>query len=68
MINTINVKLSLKNSFIMDIVDLDTYNGDPEHNMWVDFDNYENTGEPDVFDDSTLILILITLTTETNFL
>ena len=52
----------------MDIVDLDTYNGDPEHNMWVDFDNYENTGEPDVFDDSTLILILITLTTETNFL
>lgn len=68
MIITINVKLSLKNSFIMDIDNLDTYNGDTEHNMWDDFDNYENTGEPDVFDDSTLILILIILTTETNFL
>ena len=51
----------------MDRDNLDTYNGDAEHNMWVDFDNYENTGEPDVFDDSPLILIL-TLTTETNFL
>lgn len=29
--------------------DLDTYNGDTEHDMWVDFDNYENTGTPDVF-------------------
>lgn len=32
--------------------DLDTYNGDTEHDMCVDFDNYENTGTPDVFDDS----------------
>lgn len=32
----------------------DTYNGDTEHDMWVDFDNYENTGEPDVFDDPDL--------------
>lgn len=32
----------------------DTYNGDTEHDMWVDFDNYENTGEPDVFDESDL--------------
>lgn len=30
------------------------YNGDHEHDMWVDFDNYENTGCSDVFDiDST---------------
>lgn len=29
--------------------DLDTYNGDSEHDMWVDFDNYENTGTPDIF-------------------
>ena len=26
--------------------DLYTYNGDTEHDMWVDFDNYENTGPP----------------------
>lgn len=31
--------------------DLDAYNGDPEHDMWVDFDNYENIGSPDVFDE-----------------
>ena len=29
--------------------DLDTYNGDTEPDMWVDFDNYENTGAPNVF-------------------
>lgn len=29
--------------------DLDTYNGDSEHDMWVDFDNYENTGTPGIF-------------------
>lgn len=34
--------------------DLDTYNGDTEHDMWVDFDNYENTGTPDVFDEHDL--------------
>ena len=34
--------------------DIDTYNGIPEHDMWVDFDNYENTGTPDVFDDPDL--------------
>lgn len=28
---------------------LETYNGDTEHDMWVDFDNFENTGSPDVF-------------------
>ena len=31
--------------------DLEIYNGDTEHDMWVDFDNYENTGTPDVFDE-----------------
>lgn len=32
--------------------DLGTYNGEPEHDMWVDFDCNENTGElSDVFDD-----------------
>lgn len=34
--------------------DLDSYNGDTEHDMWVDFDNYENTGSPDVFDEYDL--------------
>lgn len=29
--------------------DLDTYNGDTDHDMWVDFDNFENLGAPDVF-------------------
>ena len=33
---------------------LDTYNGDTEHDMWVDFDNYENTGSPAVFDEPDL--------------
>ena len=32
------------------IDDLDTYNGDTEHDMWLDFYNFENTGEPDVSD------------------
>lgn len=31
--------------------DLSFYDGDVEHDMWVDFDNYENTGSPDVFDE-----------------
>ncbi len=38
----------------MDYDDLDTYNGETEHDMWVDFDNYENTGNPNVFDDVDL--------------
>lgn len=33
---------------------LDTYNGEAEHDMWVDYDNYENTGTPDVFDEGNL--------------
>lgn len=33
----------------MDLDNLDIYCGDTEHDMWVDFDSYENTGEPDVF-------------------
>lgn len=32
--------------------DLDTYNGDPEHDGWVDFDYNENTGElSDLFEE-----------------
>ena len=35
--------------------DLDAYNGDTEHDMWVDFDFNENTGElSDIFDDTDL--------------
>lgn len=34
--------------------DLDAYNGDTVHDMWVDFDYYENTGTPDVFDEDSL--------------
>lgn len=36
----------------MDFNDLDTYNGETEHDMWVDFDSYENTGTPDFFNVS----------------
>ena len=39
----------------MDELDnLDVYNGDAVHDMWVDFDNYENTDSPDVFDEADL--------------
>lgn len=34
--------------------DLDTYNGDAVHDMWVDFDRYENTGSPEVFDEDNI--------------
>lgn len=34
-----------------DFDDLDTYHGDTEHDIWVDFDNYETTGIPDVPDE-----------------
>ena len=35
--------------------DLDAYNGDTEHDMWVDFDYNENTGElSSPFEDSDL--------------
>ena len=27
-----------------------TYNEDTEHDMWGDFDNFEKTGSPDVFE------------------
>lgn len=33
---------------------LETYNGDTEHDMWVDFDNFENLGAPDVFDEPNI--------------
>ena len=32
--------------------DLERYNGDQKHDMWVDFSNYENTGDlEEVFED-----------------
>lgn len=45
-----------RNEIIMDeYEDLDAYNGDTEHDMWVDFDYNENTGElSDIFDDTDL--------------
>lgn len=51
-----------------DFDDLDTYNGDTEHDMWVDFDNYENTGTRDVYTNQILTTLLTTLTTGTNSL
>lgn len=38
----------------MDYDDLDAYNGESNHDMWVDFDNFQNTGTPDVFNDDDL--------------
>ena len=36
-----------------EIDDLETYNGDPEHDMWVDFTTNQYTGElADIFDES----------------
>ena len=43
--------------------DSGAYNGDTEHDMWVDFDHYENTGYPHVFDKKILMNIWTTLTT-----
>lgn len=34
-----------------DYDDLGSYNGDVEHDMWVDYDYYKNTGELDMFDE-----------------
>ena len=28
--------------------------GDVEHDMWVDYDHYQNTGKPDVFDEEDI--------------
>ena len=39
----------------MDFDDLDTYNGDPVNDGWVDFDYHENTGElSGLFEDTDL--------------
>lgn len=32
--------------FMDEYDDLNVYNGEAEHDMWVDFDHYENTGIP----------------------
>ena len=37
-----------------DYDDLGSYNGDVELDMWVDYDHYQNTGEPDVFDEEDI--------------
>ena len=37
-----------------DYDDLGSYNSDVEHDMWVDYDHYQNTGEPDVFDEEDI--------------
>lgn len=37
-----------------DYNELDTYTGDTEHDSWVDFDNFENTGNPGVFDETDI--------------
>ena len=37
-----------------DYDDLGSYNGDVEHDMWVDHDHYQNTGKPDVFDEEDI--------------
>ena len=34
--------------------DLGTYNGDTEHDMWVDFDHYESIRISDVFEEANL--------------
>lgn len=34
--------------------DLDIYNGNTVHDIWVDFDNHENTRNPDVFDEADI--------------
>ncbi len=34
--------------------DYDTYNGNTEHDMWVEFYNCQNTGTSDVFDELDL--------------
>lgn len=49
-----------------DFDNLDTYNGDSEHDMWVDFDNYENTGTPMFSMNPITTTSLRTLTTGTN--
>lgn len=38
------------NNFLDEYENLDAYNGDTIHDMNVDFDRYENTGEPDFFE------------------
>ncbi len=38
------------------LYNLATYNGAPEHDMWVNFYYYENTNTPDVFDATTITL------------
>jgi len=40
---------------LMNYDDLDAYNGNTEHNSWVDFEYHESTGELSVLFDDTNI-------------
>ena len=37
-----------------DYNDLGSYTGAVEHDMWVDYDHYQNTGDPDVFNEENI--------------
>lgn len=41
--------------------ELDSYNRDTEHDMWVNKDNFENSGNPDVLDKTVLDNFIETL-------
>ena len=43
-----------------DYNELDTNNGDSVHDKWVDFDNFENPGNPGVLTQQILTTLLIT--------
>lgn len=47
--------------------DLDTDNGDNEHYMWVDFDNYENIGTSMFSMNLIETTLVINLTTWSNY-
>ena len=48
--------------------DLATYNGDTEHDMWVDFTTHEYTGElGDIFDEEDGNTFQITVTIGTQY-
>jgi hypothetical protein len=38
----------------MDFDDLETYDSNTEHDMWVDINNHGNTGTPDVFEEDNI--------------
>lgn len=50
-----------------DYVDLNTYNRDSEHDMWIDLYNYGHTGTPGVFDEDNLDEYIDTLNWDTSY-